>query len=408
MTVSSREWHRLYDACTAVSVDGAVTGFNANADRVIRIDRDRLERDPLFCRPGMEEIVSRVCRSMDRHEADEWFMDDGHRYAEIARAFGGEGEIRLGGQAGIAATHLASRITPRVAYYTPKAPAACRQAMERKGARALLPHPPGPPLTPSCHLVFEYPATEEGRANRFIISPRERWSAPILPPEVHDDPGGYLDGCTRAFLCGYQYLEGGDAARTAARELSLLGGHTRTHVECVALEDRDIRRSFVDHILPAAHSAGANEMELRALLRGAGEQGRAQEIADGPGGLLEAALTLHRRIGGRLHVHAHGYYLAVMDGEITDPARSRDALLRAAREAALRAGGGRPGALSAAGQRAVAALEETADRVVAPGVCMRDGRWVIAVPALVAEPAVRTVGLGDVLSSTAFVCDPMV
>ncbi|MGC9436098.1 MAG: ADP-dependent glucokinase/phosphofructokinase [Methanomicrobiales archaeon] len=408
MTVSARGWHRLYDTCGAVPVDGAVTGFTANADRVIRVDRDRLEHDPRFQRPGMEEITSRLRQSMDRQEADEWFMDDVHRYAEIARAFGDEGEIRLGGQAGIAATHLASRITRRVAYYTPGAPAACRQAMDRSGARPLLPHPSGPPLTPSCHLVFEYPATGGGRANRFITSPRERWTAPLLPPEAHDDLDGVLSGYTRAFLSGYQYLEDADAARTAARELSLLGEHIRTHVECVALEGRDIRRSFVEQILPAVHSAGANEMELRVLLEGAGEQTRAQEIADGPAGLLEGALALHRRIGGRLHVHTHGYYLAVLDRGITDPARSRDALLYAAREAVLRAGGGRPGELSAAGRRAVELVEETADRVAAAGVCMRDGRWVIAVPTLLAEPAVHTVGLGDVLSSTAFVCDPMV
>jgi len=406
---AAREWKRLYTSCTSGPAGGVFTGFNANADRIIRVDRGRLESDHRFRRPGMEEVTARLRRSMDRHEADEWFIDDAGLYEAIARAFSDGGELRLGGQAGIAATHLASRLGCRVAYYVPTAPAACRRAIEKSGARPLLPHPPAPPLTTNCHLVFEYPGLEGRRANRFIVSPRERWDAPVLPQEFHDDPAAHLRGIRRAFLSGYHYLKDGGAAMRATRELSAIGRLVRTHVECVAPGGQDLIRNFIDRLLPAAHSAGANEMELRLLLEGMGEEAAAERTAERPDGLLEGGLVLHRRIRGRLHLHTHGYYLLITDGDLEDPARSRDALMRAAIDVAERAGGGKVrGEITARGLAAVGCVEERADRVVAPGVCIFDDRWVIAVPTLVVEPAVRTVGLGDVLSSTAFVCDPMV
>jgi len=106
----------------------------------------------------------------------------------------------------------------------------------------------------------------------------------------------------------------------------------------------------------------------------------------------------------RIHLHIFGYYLLILKSGTTEPEVSRNALLLAARMTADTAGGDEQ-VLSREGLLAYAAVREVFGPDETPGI-FRDGeRVVVLIPTYISHNIQKTTGLGDVLSSTAFVSD---
>jgi ADP-dependent phosphofructokinase/glucokinase len=118
-------------------------------------------------------------------------------------------------------------------------------------------------------------------------------------------------------------------------------------------------------------------------------------------GALELCRVLDLK---RLHVHTFGYYILIIRGDTVDAGRSRNALLYAAREVATAAGGTGTG-ISADGISAVMMAEQSFGPPVSPGIFKEDSCWILVVPTLIARGITKSSGLGDILSSTAFVAD---
>jgi ADP-dependent phosphofructokinase/glucokinase len=106
----------------------------------------------------------------------------------------------------------------------------------------------------------------------------------------------------------------------------------------------------------------------------------------------------------RVHLHAFGYYILILKSELLNPEVSRNALLLAARVTADTAGGDEQN-LSREGLLAYAAVRELFGPDENPGIFMDDERVVVLIPTYISQNIHRTTGLGDILSSTAFVAD---
>jgi ADP-dependent phosphofructokinase/glucokinase len=258
------------------------------------------------------------------------------------------------------------------------------------------------------HLIFEYgpglvplAGGTIPRNNRFIASPKKTAANTLLPAETLRSLIPEISGCTRAFLSGYQYLRSEEEFIRAAEQIRTLKScnpRMRVHIECVSVTDGEVLAGLMRHILPAADSAGMNEHELGLLL---GREGQAS-----PEGLASGVLELARKTGlARVHLHTFGYYLLTLRNGQGNPKASCNALLYAARVVADAAGGtGR--SISPAGIIAVTRIGRAPGDGTGPGASALGDYQVLAVPTLIASGITKTTGLGDIISSAAFVADP--
>jgi len=106
----------------------------------------------------------------------------------------------------------------------------------------------------------------------------------------------------------------------------------------------------------------------------------------------------------RLHLHTFGYYILILNSETAQPELSRNALLLAAKVTANSAGLGKQ-VISGEGLRAYTVIREVFGPDESPGIFMENNRIIILVPTYISQNVQKTTGLGDILSSTAFVAD---
>ena len=396
-------------------LEPTVTGFNACIDRVIPVTAGLLASLGTSAVPGAEPLHRRLVQAMRNYMADEWFVTDPDMYRSLTALFWNTGSTAVGGQAGIAALHLRSVGVPSVTCVLPGAGPQVCALLQQAGISTLDFGPKADLRTEAVHLVFEYPPglipPADGvtpRANRVIASPLHDPATVLVPAGAMGDFLASIAPCRRAFLSGYQYLRTEQDFITAAGQLSLIRDvhpGMRTHVECVTVADRSVLSLMLRHILPNADSIGLNERELFLLLQVLRGGSPAVPVAGSLPACVRGAISLAEATGvPRVHLHTFGYYLLVLDDGTAEPKRSRDALLLAALAAAGAAGGGEQ-QLSQEGVSACDMLRELLGAGSETGIFMSGSRFVVAVPTRIAQGIGKTAGLGDIISSTAFVAD---
>jgi ADP-dependent phosphofructokinase/glucokinase len=182
----------------------------------------------------------------------------------------------------------------------------------------------------------------------------------------------------------------------------------RVHVECVSVTDDRVIGGFARYILPAADSIGLNEHELLLLLHHLCPQEPGNGISENlsPVQLVRGALEVSRKSGlRRLHLHTFGYYVLVLRKDGAHPEVSRNALLFASRTTADAAQGSSM-SLSPVGISALEQVEEAFGPSLSPGIFPADTHTIIVIPTIISSTITKSSGLGDILSSTAFVADP--
>jgi ADP-dependent phosphofructokinase/glucokinase len=220
-----------------------------------------------------------------------------------------------------------------------------------------------------------------------------------------------IASCRRAFLSGYQYLKTVQEFITAARQIRMIRSvHPlmRTHVECVSGADRNVMAMMLRHIIPDTDSIGLNERELGLFMHAlrAPDPASAALLPSSPVACVREAIALADATGvPRIHLHTFGYYILILKSETAKPEVSRNALLLAARVTADSAGWGEQ-ILSREGLLAYTAVREVLGPDETPGIFRYDDRVVVLVPTYISHNIHKTTGLGDILSSTAFVADP--
>lgn|GEM_PF-698191 len=406
-------WRILYERARARLPEYVFVGFNANIDRIIRVD----DLPPgAFSFQGGNLLRRKLETSMERRAAQEWFVDDPAFYRRAVAAFDAHGQTEIGGQAGIASVHLAGMGVPHVRCFVPGICRECATMLQKRGVVPLDGTAPPPCDERHTHLVFEYGGDEKRidaarRANRFIASPKTHPGKPLFDAHALARLPSLVIPCTRGFFSGYQYLTTEEEfleARNQLRAMHRAFSSFRSHIECVTIDHEEVLAMLTRRVLPEAHSVGCNEQELGLILTSLG-----REPAPPPGGghfdppgLVEGALTAHRSLGvQRLHLHTYGLSVLVHSLPISHPAGARDALMAAARAACARAGGDRRILLPRIGDILRNAAESLPPPVL-PGIYDDGERMVLIVPALLSVPVRKTAGLGDTISSTAFVCDP--
>lgn len=100
-------WAELYGRTGTPPLHPVLVGFNVNLDRIIPVSRELLEA-PEFLRGNLSGLRVHLIHSMERCTAEEWFVPDHAQYDRYINYFGKTGSLAMGGQAGIAALHLAS------------------------------------------------------------------------------------------------------------------------------------------------------------------------------------------------------------------------------------------------------------------------------------------------------------
>lgn len=414
--MNSDTWQKLYRYVRTPQLDPAVAGFNVNIDRIIPVTAALL-KSPLLCQPDLAELRARLLHSMETCTAEEWFVTDPARYQRFTRVFAGTGSLSIGGQAGIAAVHLSSIGVPEVICITHSAGPETGKILASAGVRVLAINPGTTGPADEIHLVFEYPPglvpLAPGvipRNNRFIASPACDPASALVPEEIAGKVISTISRYTRVFLSGYQYLSHDSEFVRAADQILHMKNQNpsmRVHVECVSVTDDAVIGGFARHILPVADSIGLNEHELLLLLHHLCPQEPAYDSSGhlSPGELVRGALLVCKKSDvRRLHLHTFGYYVLVTKKESACPDDSFNALLFASLTT-VNAAQGSTTEISPVGLSALEQIEETIGPCQSPGVFVSGTHRVMVIPTIIAHNITKSSGLGDILSSTAFVAD---
>jgi len=409
-------WQKLYDNVSSIPLNSTIVGFNVNLDRIITVTPELLGSS-LLNLPILSELRLQLLHSMQTCTAEEWFVTDPHMYQQFTRLFADYGYLVIGGQAGIAAVHLASSGISDVLCITHSPGPDTQKILTNAGVHLLDLKAGNEPSSDTIHLIFEYPPGlvplfkgVNPRNNRFIASPAHTTESVLIPGKKMNEFSQEIAHYTRAFLSGYQYLQTDEEFCQAAEQCQLMkknNNRMRVHVECVSVNDNKIIRGFIKHILPVADSIGLNEHELVLLLDCLNSNNKDPKIFEilSPLQLVKGALLVCKKSGLiRLHLHTFGYYVQVIRNDCAHAEKSQNALLSAAR-AVAQAAHGTHMEISTAGIIAIAEVDKTFGPQISPGIFRTKTHTIVMIPAIIVKDIKKSSGLGDILSSSAFVLD---
>ncbi len=407
-------WQRLYDNAKSVPKNSTLVGFNVNLDRIITVTPALLQ-SAVFHQPKLSELRSRLLHSMRTCTAEEWFVIDPQLYQEFLRIFAGSGHLVIGGQAGISAVHLASAGISDVLCLAHSPGPDTRKILEQAGVHLLNPDESEGHSPDIIHLIFEYPPglvpLETGtipRNNRFIASPVHTPDSILIPVEKMDAFHSGVVQFTRAFLSGYQYLHTDTEFACAALQILHMkrnNDRMRIHAECVSVTDTGVINGFIHHILPVVDSIGLNEHELELLLHCLDPLGVEPGEILSPVQQVIGALEICTISGlKRLHLHTFGYYVQIIRNDCVHPETSLNALLFASCTVA-QAAQGTHSEISSAGIIAFDDVDKKFGPLIANGIFQTPTHTIVMIPTMIARNISKSSGLGDILSSCAFVAD---
>jgi len=324
------------------------------------------------------------------------------------------GEKRLGGQAGLMAENLC-RLGCTSAVY-PLLLSKRQAALFSRGIRypdasggrvRLVPvRGASNSLETKENVVVEFGPGLSRRPNRAIFSSgfkRElRFPAPWTKTKLNE-LGGLLDAC---LFSGFHYLKKGKDLKGLFGQLDALKqGRQRFefHCEYAPFEDKAMEAVVFRGLCRRAKSLGLNEVELRELHRalfGVGFDYSSVRSQVAAAERVYAALGLRR-----LHVHNKGYHVVILDGR-RDPRKCVDACLLASDEATFKATGSKKRANKITNYSIRKMREYSPDAAfLENGFVRKQSHFVVVAPASFVEKPVYTVGLGDIVSSTAFAAE---
>lgn len=290
------------------------------------------------------------------------------------------------------------------------------------------------------HWIFEYQAGEvvdipglsftTPRANRFIAA----WNPVNNKLQIDANFKKNLLSASSTFshmvVSGFHILSESYPDGTTWRDylvpvagfLSELAGAApklQLHYEFASIASSQIRKGIVHNILPIVNSLGLNEVELIAVLRDLGENDIANSV-EASGSIEAVYLGVKRLLTvtglDRVQLHDLGYYLTITRQGYCDGRTSLNSMLMAATLAASRCLFGKIGTpveiaegltapVSSSGLDKLSTLSQylSSDDLSASGYCEIDGLTLIMMPTRIVDRPVLTVGLGDIISSSAFI-----
>ncbi|ASJ11962.1 ADP-specific glucokinase [Thermococcus thioreducens] len=427
-------------------VGGVLLAYNTNIDAIKYLDSADLERRIGDIGKGevlryseelpekitsLEHLFGGILWSVRRGKAAELFVESCTVRFYMKRW--GWDELRMGGQVGIMANLLGgvygvpviahvpqlSRLQAKLfkdgPIYVPK--------VENRELKLVHPRDFAGDEENCVHYIYEFPRGfrvfdfEAPRENRFIGSADDYNPNVYIRPEFTDHFEEIASKARLAIISGLQALTKEnyrEPFEEMKRHLDVLERrNVPVHLEFAFTADETVRNALVD-VLGSFHSVGLNEVELASIMDVLGENALAEKLLAhdpvDPIVVTEAMLKLAEKTGvKRIHFHTYGYYLALTayKGEFV-----RDALLFAALAAAAKAKLGDVRSIDDVAKAMDVPVNERAKPVeealvreygMKNGIADVDGYQLSFVPTKIVEKPKSTVGIGDTISSSAFV-----
>ncbi|WP_297439195.1 ADP-specific glucokinase [Thermococcus sp.] len=445
-------WDALYSSAfdrvrkNLGKIGGILLAYNTNIDAIKYLDGNDLERrvetvgeDEVLHYAGelprmvenVGQLLGSILWSIKHGKAAELFVEScSTRF--YMREWGWD-ELRMGGQVGIMANLLGGVYNVPVIAHVPQV--SRLQAGLFKDGPIYVPKAENGKLElvhpkefqadeENCiHYIYEFPRGfrvfdfEAPRENRFIGAADDYNPNVYIRPEFREHFEEIAGRARLAIISGLQTLTRKnyrEPFEEMVRHLEILNARdVPVHLEFAFTQDEIVRRSLID-VLGQFHSVGLNEVELASIMEVMGEKGLAEKLlADDPvdpiavtGAMLRLAERTSVR---RIHFHTYGYYLALTDykGDFV-----RDALLFAALAAAAKAKLGDVRSIDAVVKAMDVPVNERAKTVeerlageygMKNGIADINGYQLSFAPTKVVTRPKSTVGIGDTISSSAFV-----
>lgn len=445
-------WDRLYASAFErikagiENVRGVLLAYNTNIDAIRYLKRDdfeaRIERvgregvlkysDELPDKiSSVQQLLGSILWSIKRGKAAELFVESCPVRFYMKRW--GWDELRIGGQVGIMANLLGgvygvpviahvpqiSRLQARLfkdgPIYVPK--------IEDEKLRFVHPREFEGDEESCIHFIYEFPrgfkalGFEALRENRFIGAADDYNTTLFIRDEFRERFDEIASKVGLAIMSGLQAL----TEENYREPFETLGANLDAlkekgipvHLEFAFTPDETVRREILK-LLPKFWSVGLNEVELASIMDVMGEKELAEKLLANdpvnPIAVTEAMLKLVKEMGvKRIHFHTYGYYLALTDysGEFV-----RDALLFAALAAAAKAKLGDVPSINAVVEAMDVPVNEKAKAVeetlakeygMRRGMAEVEGYQLAFIPTKIVAKPKSTVGIGDTISSSAFV-----
>ena len=426
--------------------------FNANIDTLHKLSEKRLEK--IIAENGGNKIHSMAKKPPENITSKEDFLANliytiktssareiacqNKKVAEWADENFPPKEERTGGQAGIMANYLAGLEIDVIAY-TPllsgkqasffNSEVKYPSVKNRKLAIVAIKKASNSERT-KINRIFEFKkgfklgSTTSCRANRFILASRPKGTEPYFSKELEAYIPKMFQGVNRVILSGYQSEKACNLAhfrkaRMQIRKIKKSNPKLLIHLEEAFVSDKGLEKDIVEYIAKNVDSIGMNEVEVRQIASCVLQKRTLEKY---PKNTLEGLYALGVQIAKKLgllraHIHYLGFYIAIVNKKYPiQPENVRDALLYASLAAEARA---KKGALpsrkdiftqklndiSEKGIQEIRALQKAlhlCEGFLTTGICEMDGHYLIAVPTIISKHPKTTVGMGDVISSSAF------
>ncbi|KPU63632.1 ADP-dependent glucokinase [Thermococcus sp. EP1] len=452
-----RLWKRLYvqafeDATNALpNISGVLLAYNTNIDAIKYLDKEDLEQkineigkenvfkiieNPPEKIASLEHLFGGILRSIKLGKAMEWFVEN-EEVRKYLRDWGWD-ELRIGGQAGIMANLLGGVYRIPTIVHVPQNPQLQAELFVDgpiyipifEGNELKLIHPKEAQYDENelIHYIYEFPRgfqvfnIQAPRENRFIANADDYNARVYMRKEFREGFGEIVKKVELALISGLQVLKEYYPDGTTYRDildrveshLNILNKHgVKTHFEFAYTPSKRVREELIE-MLPKFTSVGLNEVELSSIIEIIGDEELAKEILEGHlFSVIDGMNLLMDETGiERIHFHTYGYYLALTQyrGEPV-----RDALLFASLAAAAKAMRGNlerveqiRDALSVPTNERAIILEEELEKEFTEfenGIIDMTDRQLTFIPTKIVTSPKSTVGIGDTISSSAFVSE---
>ncbi len=446
-------WGELYSSAfervraKVGNVKGVLLAYNTNIDAIKYLERNDLEAR--VERTGKEEVIQyseelpesikgvpqllgSILWSVKRGKAAELYVESCPVRFYMRRW--GWDELRMGGQVGIMANLIGGVYGIPVITHVPQlsklqatlfndGPIYVPRVEDGK-LKLLHPREFNNNEENCIHYIYEFPRGfrvfdfEAPRENRFIGSADDYNPNLYIRSEFRERFDEIVPRVQLAIISGLQAL-----TRKNYREpFEIIRGHLEVlnekkvpvHLEFAFTPDKTVRKEILK-LLPEIWSVGLNEVELASIMEVMGEKDLAEKLLASdpvnPIAVTEAMLKLAELGVRRIHFHTYGYYLALTSyrGDFV-----RDALLFAALAAAAKAKLGDVSLINDIASAMDVPINDKAKAVeealvkeygMKNGIAEVSGYQLAFIPTKIVEKPKSTVGVGDTISSSAFISE---
>ena len=456
-TSSEKFWNERYRKVSdhfgkcIKNISGIFVAFNTNMDAIKHVDSrllrhlqiDRFSPQKKVCKiRSLDNFKTGLMTSMKLGKAMEWEIKDTETYNYLLGNIAYDSH-RIGGQAGIVANVLTHLGMKNVAVFNPKLSEAEADMYDPRvkmfrlsgGSARVLKAKDAYSIhdTPKINLVFEFGKglkvkTKDSsfsvpRMNRFIVSCRPKGREPFFDDCIADNFKKVFKGIKRVFLSGYQALSTDEQFFRAKVQLSLMrkaNPEMKMHLEFTSEEDLEKVSKIVKYLLPSFDSLGCNEREMCILLESMGESGLVDSIKCSgyrAPELFEGIRYIKKKTGlKRIHVHNINYMLCLAGKNYAPPEKTRDAMLLCVESAFAKSIKGfihhavdlemsNNVSTNPDGLKQLSLMDKCQASKISEGIYSCGKDYLVMIPTKIGVHAKATVGLGDTVSSTAFVGD---